>query len=188
MNQDWDWKLRETVERLKSSYEHLGRKTGAPFLAVVYPPEAEAAVQKEWRALQGALGAAYDLRYVDALAVVAAAVSDLGVENVLDALNNPMPGANPEAELGNLWVQAVAQAVRAQGAACCAPRPVVVVENLAALYPAASPRDLMQALWDTTDEQYDGPILLFIPGRLSEARVYEFLNQPREFMYRGDLL
>ena len=38
---DWEWKLREAVERLRTRYEHIGRKTGAPFLAIVYPPEVE---------------------------------------------------------------------------------------------------------------------------------------------------
>ena len=41
---DWQWKLREAVDTIKARYDQIGRKTGAPFLAVVYPPEAEAAV------------------------------------------------------------------------------------------------------------------------------------------------
>ena len=35
---DWEWKIREAVERIKTRYDHIGRKTGAPFLALVYPP------------------------------------------------------------------------------------------------------------------------------------------------------
>ena len=48
---DWSWKLREALERVKTRYDHIGRKTGDSFLAVIYPPEAEAAVLKEWKTL-----------------------------------------------------------------------------------------------------------------------------------------
>ena len=29
---DWGWKLREATERVRTRYEHIGRKTGAAFL------------------------------------------------------------------------------------------------------------------------------------------------------------
>jgi hypothetical protein len=48
---DWGWKLREAVERLKTQYDHIGRKTGARFLGIVYPLEAEAAALKEWHTI-----------------------------------------------------------------------------------------------------------------------------------------
>ena len=32
------------------------------------------------------------------------------------------------------------------------------------------------------------PVVVFIPGRLLEQRVYLFLNVKEEFMYRGDIL
>ena len=53
---DWRWKIGEAIERLRSRYEFVGRKTGAPFLAVVYPPELELAVLKEWRTQCATLG------------------------------------------------------------------------------------------------------------------------------------
>jgi hypothetical protein len=31
------------------------------------------------------------------------------------------------------------------------------------------------------------PVIVFIPGRLLEQRVYLFMNTKEEFMYRGDL-
>ena len=52
-SQDWQWKIGEAVERVRTRYEFIGRKTGAPFLAVVYPPEAETAFLKEWHAQRG---------------------------------------------------------------------------------------------------------------------------------------
>ena len=35
-----------TLYNLSDCYEHIGRKTGAPFLAIVYPPEAERSVSR----------------------------------------------------------------------------------------------------------------------------------------------
>jgi hypothetical protein len=62
------------------------------------------------------------------------------------------------------------------------------LERLAALYPASSPRAVMQALWDSSQAELNGPVVLLIPGVLVEARVYYFVGQVEEFMYRGDIL
>jgi hypothetical protein len=186
---DWAWKLREAVETLKTRYDHIGRKTGAPFLAVVYPPEAEAAVLKEWHTIATSLKSEFDIRTIDVLAVTRAVIDELGGQNVVEAMANPMPGANPEAELGTMWVTAVAAKVKG-----CATEPppqgrvVIVLECLAALYPAAGPRDVMQKLWDQEQSFLAGPVMVLIPGTLIERKVYSFLNESDELMYRGDIL
>jgi len=64
---DWGWKLREAVERIKTAYAHIGRSSGAPILAILYPPEQEIAVLKEWHTLMASLQGTYDVRTVDAL-------------------------------------------------------------------------------------------------------------------------
>ena len=38
---EWHKHLCEAVGWIQTRYHHIGRKTGAPFLAVVYPPEIE---------------------------------------------------------------------------------------------------------------------------------------------------
>ena len=105
---DWGWKLREGVERLKTQYDQIGRKTGAPFLGIVYPPEAEAAVLKEWHIMATSLKPEFDIRTIDVLAVTRGVIDELGGQNVVEAMADPMPGANPEAELGTMWVTALA--------------------------------------------------------------------------------
>src|ERR1035441_36793 len=45
---DWKWKISEAVDRLRSRYDLIGRNTGAPFLALIYPPETEKAFEGEW--------------------------------------------------------------------------------------------------------------------------------------------
>lgn len=199
MNQlDWRWKIGEVIERLRTRYEFIGRKTGAPFLALVYPPAVEMTALKEWRTQAAALRPDIDVRTVDVLQVTQTVLADLGAEAVVDALRDPMPGADPQSELGQLWVDAVAAALQRVAQQRGAGKPVFCLERLAALHPAAGPRDLMRSLWDdsasvvasaaATADVCDAPIVVLIPGSLRGMRTYAFLDQKSEFMYRGDLL
>lgn len=185
---DWEWKLRESIERVRTRYEHIGRKTGAPFLAIVYPQESERSVLREWRTLAATLEPEFSIRTVDALDVTASVVNQFGARALVDSINDPMPGSDPVSELGSMWTDAVAKAVREAVATRGAGRPVIILERLAALYPASGPRAVMQALWDSDHAPLEGPVILLVPGVLVEARVYRFVGQVEEFMYRGDIL
>ena len=185
---DWRWKIGEAVERLRTRYEHIGRKTGAPFLAVVYPPEAETAVSREWDVLSANLVPAHAVHTVDLLAVTQAVTTDIGAENIVDSMRDPMPGSDPTTELGHLWVSATVEAVFSSLRDGQRNKPIVVLKRLAALYPAAGPRDVMQALWDQESVDSDAPVVVLIPGTVCGHRTYDFLNLRQEFMYRGDLL
>jgi hypothetical protein len=185
---DWSWKLREALDRVRTRYEHIGRNTGAPFLVVVYPPEAESAVLKEWQTLASTLGAEFDVRTIDVLAATSSVIDELGAVNVVEVLTNPMPGASPEAELGSMLVRALAARVKECALGRGQGKTVVVLEHLAALYPATGPRAVMQSLWDSEQEALEGPVIVLIPGTIVEARVYRFLDEREEFMYRGDIL
>jgi hypothetical protein len=185
---DWDWKLREAADRVRTRYNHIGRKTGAPFLAVVYPPEAERSVLREWRTISATLQPEYSILAIDVLKVTASVVSRFGARALVDAMNDPMPGSDPASELGSMWTSAVASAVHEAAAQKLPGRPVVVIERLAALYPASGPRALMQTLWDGEHAGLEGPVILLVPGVLVEARMYRFVGQVEEFMYRGDIL
>ena len=194
---DWRWKIGEAIERLRTRYRFIGRKTGAPFLALVYPTEAEATVLKEWHTQTAALRPEIDVHSIDVLDVTQQVLSEIGAKAIVGALADPMPGSNPQSELGRLWVNGIVDAIRtsltAPGAGHwhCAPahvKPVISLERLAAVYPAAGPRDIMQFLWDGASYLFDGPIVILIPGVLQGSRTYAFLGQKDEFMYRGDLL
>jgi hypothetical protein len=189
MTAEWDWKLREAVDRVRSRYHSIGRKTGAPFLAVVYPPDAERFVLKEWRVQAAALEPELSVRAVDVIRVTARVVEDIGIDAIVESLEGGgMPGSDPLAELARLWTSAVVDAVVEAAAQRGAERPVVVLEHLAALYPACGPRAIMQALWDTDRVKIDCPLVFLVPGDLVEARVYRFVGRMEEFMYRGDVL
>jgi len=185
---DWGWKLREAFDRLKTRYEHIGRKTGAPFLAIVYPPEAQEAVLKEWRTLAGTLADDFDMCTIDVLAVTMAVVAELGGENIVATMKDAMPGSDAQGELGVMWTDAVVAEVRRTALQPCSRRRIIVLENLAALFPAAGPRAVMQRLWDSEQSCLDGPVVVLIPGTLVEPRVYSFVNRRNEFMYRGDIM
>jgi hypothetical protein len=185
---DWEWKVREAIERLRTRYEHIGRKTGAPFLAIVYPPEVERSLLKEWHTLAATLEPEFSVRTVDVLDVTARVVQQFGAQSLVEAMKDPMPGSDPTSELGSMWTNAVAARVREAAGNSGPGRPVVVLERLAALYPASGPRAVMQALWDSDHAALEGPIVLLVPGVLAEARVYRFVGQAEEFMYRGDIL
>src|SRR5262245_31227536 len=109
---DWGWKLREAVERVRTRYEHIGRKTGAPYLAIVYPPESERSVFREWRTLTATLEPEFSIRTVDVLDVTTRIVDQFGAHALVDSMGDPMPGSDPTSELGSMWTNAVASAVR----------------------------------------------------------------------------
>ncbi|MDM8532159.1 hypothetical protein QUF63_13385 [Anaerolineales bacterium HSG25] len=186
---NWLWKLREAVERLKSRYDYIGRKTGAPFLAVVYPLEAEVAVLKEWHTLIDTLPADYTIKQFDLLATITSMMEEFGVEDIVEMLADPMPGSDPNVELGTMWVTGLVQAIGEQLISTPNSKLVISLERLAALHPVTTPHALMQALWDNEQSMaLDHPVIILIPGRIDEARVYSFLNQHQEVMYRGDIL
>ncbi|MBW3543522.1 MAG: hypothetical protein KY476_24990 [Planctomycetes bacterium] len=185
---DWRWKLHEALERIRNRYDFIGRKTGAPFLAIVYPPDRESVVLKEWHTQSAALPPDFEVRKVDVLEITQQIVGELGAENIVSSMADPMPGSDPQSELGELWVQAVADAIRTRLSQPGTARPVASLERLAALYPACGPRAVMQRLWDSAQSSLKGPVIVFIPGHVVESRTYSFVPKRDEFMYRGDLL
>jgi hypothetical protein len=185
---DWRWKIGEAIERIRTRYDYIGRKTGAPFLALVYPPEAELAVLKEWQTQTSALRPEFDVRTIDALNITQNVICSIGAENVVASLEDPMPGSNPQSELGQFWISALAEAVQTAFSTPGVGRPVASLQRLAALYPAAGPRDVMQRLWDSNQSTLDGPVIVLVPGHVVGPRTFSFVGKIDEFMYRGDLL
>jgi hypothetical protein len=122
------------------------------------------------------------------LNITSEVVRQFGAESLVEAIKNPMPGSDPTTELGTMWTNAVTAKVREAAGKPGLGRPVVVLERLAALYPSSGPRAIMQALWDSDHAAIDGPVVLLVPGVLVEARMYRFVGQVEEFMYRGDIL
>lgn len=187
---DWQWKLSEASDRIRTRYSHIGSKTGAPFLAIAYPPAAQSAVLKEWHVLTQALQPEFDIRSIDLLEVTQRALEDVGVANVAETLKQPMPGSDPLSELHELWATVIVELVHQtfEEAKTSTGRPVVSLERCAALHPVMGPSEMMRALWGRGSERPPGPVIVLIPGTVVAPRKYEFLGTRSEFMYRGDLL
>lgn len=186
--EDWKSKIGESVYRIRTRYEFIGRKSGVPFLAIVYPLSAEKAVFREWYTQTNALRPEIDVRTVDVLAITQNVLADIGVENIVDSLNDPEWGQSAREDLTRLWISAITEAVRTEMQEEGSGKPVMSLEHLSALYPISGPWDLMQSLWNDPESPLDCPIVVFIPGRLTGSRHYSFLEKADEFMYRGDLL
>jgi hypothetical protein len=190
---DWQWKIGEAIERIRSRYEYIGRKTGAPFLAIVYPPEIETIFFKEWHTQTKVLKPDIDIKTVNLLDITQNILSDIGTQNIIDSFSDPMPGSNPQSELGDLWIKSITEKIHdiilsGSGNCSASGKMVICLEKIAALYPAAGPRDIMHHLWDSGKSIPDCPVIVIIPGTLLGSRNYSFLNKKDEFMYRGDLL
>jgi hypothetical protein len=74
------------------------------------------------------------LIYLDLLEITTRCLDQLGVENIIAAQTDPMPGANPEAELANLWISEIIAAMQAKLSEHRGKPPVIVIEKTAALY------------------------------------------------------
>jgi len=140
MNEDIYWKIKEAAARIKDRYHFIGHQTGAPFLAIVFPLEAELWTMKEWRAQAGIFADQYDLICIDLLEITTRSCDQLGIENIIAALEDPMPGPDPEGELANLWIAEIVAAIKKELALHQGKPPVLVIEKTAALYPVAGPR------------------------------------------------
>lgn len=188
MTEDIAGKIKEAAARIKDRYHSIDHQTATSFLAIVFPQEAELWTMKEWRAQAAVFADRYDVLYIDLLEITTRVLERLGIENVVAAEADPMPGADPEAELASLWVAEIIQEIRARLAAHQGKPPVIVIEKTAALYPVAGPRFLLQQLWDVYSSSILCPIVIFIPGHLIGPKNYLFLNTKEEYMYRGSIL
>ena len=185
---DWRRKVQQAIERVRTRHQSIGRTSGAPFLAVVYPMDAEQAVLKEWRTQADALRPEIDVRPVDVLEVTERVMEELGSETILESFRAPMAGGNPERDLGECWIRAIIDEVISVLSRKGEGVPVVSLERLAALYPAAGPNELMNRIWNGAQSSLVGPVVILIPGTVLEQRKYSFLDRKEEFMYRGELL
>jgi hypothetical protein len=185
---DWQWKIDEAIEIIRYRYDHIGSKTGAPILAVIYEPQAEPAVLARWHDRTQVLRPEFALESLDVAEITSTALREVGADAVVELMNNPMPGSDPTAELARVWLRSITEAVRDALRNARPGRPVAVLERLAALHPVTTPRALMQTLWDDEHASLISPVVLLIPGRVIHAKNYLFLGDIEEFMYRGDML
>ncbi|MGD9938154.1 MAG: hypothetical protein AB7S61_11875 [Methanoregulaceae archaeon] len=189
MTGDWKRTIHEAIATIDTRYGAIGSTTGVPFLAIVYPPAVERGFWNELRFQLEALRPRIDARYLDLLSLTTRTIDELGLDTVIGSLEDPFTAVDARADLGRLWLDHAREEVRKLTTQTDRPgRPVIVIESIAALYPAAGPFMLMQTLWNDEEARLEAPVLVPIPGTREGPRSYRFLDRDVELMYRGDLL
>lgn len=184
---DWKWKIGEAIERIESRYSHIGSKTAAPFLSIIIDQENEINAIKEFKVQASRIEKLFSFHYINILEVTETVVEEIGATNVVEAINDPMPGDEPIRDLGELWLKAIIDVIK-ERIIDNVNKPVIVLEQLSALYPVIGPRDIMHRLWNSQDLNLRCPVVFLIPGTIKPQRTYSFLDKQDEFMYRGDLI
>ncbi|KAF5051995.1 hypothetical protein DSECCO2_413260 [anaerobic digester metagenome] len=188
MSGNWHWAIDEAMNAITTRYDAIGRTTGVPFLAIIYPPGEERGFWHELEVRLNALSPGIESRYVDLLGLTTRVIEETGIDQVVEVLEDPFLATQAESDLARLWLDAVRDEVRATGEMTGVGRPIIVIKGSAALFPVAGPFMLMQTLWNDEASRLACPILIPIPGSRSGPRSYRFLDRIDELMYRGDLL
>ena len=106
MVDDWRDKVHRAIERVTEQYDSIGKMTGIPVLGIIISPEMEENAINEWK-IQSNTIEGYRFEEINVLKVTIDEVSNLGVDHVVNMIENPMPGASPESELGNIWIKEI---------------------------------------------------------------------------------
>ena len=187
MIEDWRNKVHRAIERVADQYDKIGRMTGIPVLGVIISPDTEENAIREWKIQSSTLNG-FHFKEIDVLELTTNEVERFGVDNIVNMIEKPMPGADPESDLGNIWVKAVTDKIFEIISDWDNEHKLVIyLTRLGALHPVSTPRALVQYLIERRDS-LSIPIILFIPGSLTEPRAYKYLDLIEEFMYRGDLI
>ena len=185
--EDWRRKVHTAIERVTKQYVNIGKMTGLPVLGIIVSPDMEENAVREWR-IQSNILNGFHFEEIDVLELTTDEVERFGVDNIVNMIEKPMLGAKPESELGNIWVKAVTNKMFELISGWESENKLVIyLTRLGALHPVSTPRALVQYLIESRDS-LSIPIILFIPGSLTEPRAYKFLDLVEEFMYRGDLI
>ena len=142
---------------------------------------------REWHIQIEALAPTIEGKFVNIVDITQHVITDLGIDTVATVLSDPDNSENAKTDMGRMWIEEVKTAVREAGSSSGG-RPVITVEGITALFPAAGPFMLMQSLWNDEQASLDCPIIVPIPGIITGPRNYRFLGRFDELMYRGDLL
>lgn len=188
MNDQLDWKIKEAILKLKNNYDFIGHKTGAPFLGIVYNHSEEQWFYKEWDAQVQSIANEFVFFDIDFLKLIHNCISNLGINEAIDAINNPMRGNSPYNGLAELFIDDTIEIIKEKLSNPSNKKPILVLKKLDALFPVTTPHTLFQNLWDIHGNILKCPVVCLIPGKNSNGRSYLFLNEIQELMYRGDLL
>lgn len=188
MSRTWKDIVRDAFNDVTSRYDQIGRKTGGRTLSLIISPQAEDLAVKEWKSYLSSVRDEYVFHEVNMLELTVGETENIGLNRVVDLLENPMVGEDPYKALGLVWEDATIRKVLElckieEGGR----KPIIYMTKLSALHPATTPKNILQKLWRNIDT-ITAPVVLFLPGTEQEARTYLYLDKIKEYVYRGDII
>jgi hypothetical protein len=179
-------------KRLRSNYSSIGQSSGRPYIYFVYDPWHERLVQ---HLVKDRLRSNAQLIFhsIDILKITIESLK--GQEEMRQKLLNNRLHTDAADAIMRLWTREISRAIRAelQGTQE-GQHPVIVLYNLAALYPIGNPTSLMEFVAEQEPRNPLSntivPIVLLVPGFRppQTSRLYNFLDQERLELdfYRGE--
>ena len=107
MSGNWHWAIDEAMNAITTRYDAIGRTTGVPFLAIIYPPGEERGFWHELEVRLNALSPGIESRYVDLLGLTTRVIEETGIDQVVEVLEDPFLATQAESDLARLWLDAV---------------------------------------------------------------------------------
>jgi hypothetical protein len=187
LSRTWKDIVRDAFNDVTSRYDQIGRKTGGRTLSLVISPKAETLAVREWQSYIPSVQDRFAFQEINILDITVEETEKIGLDEVVNLLENPMIGEDPKKALGLRWENA---AIKKMITICKEEHEkklIIYVTKLSALYPATTPKNILQKLWKNID-QITVPVVLFLPGTEKEARTYLYLDKVKEYVYRGDII
>ncbi len=190
---DIEQRLEYLVKRLRTNYEAIGQSSGRPYIYFVYHPSQERYVQRIVLE-QVRSDSTITVYPIDILPYTIESLQ--GQEEMRQRLLNDLLRTESATDsILRLWTRKISSEIRTKLASTAEDeRPVVVLYNLAALYPLGNPSSLMEFVAEQEPRNPRTgsivPIVLLVPGSRppQTSRLYNFLDQERLQLdfYRGE--
>ena len=187
LSRTWKDIVRDAFNDVTSRYDQIGRKTGGRTLSLIISPQSESLAVKEWNAYLSSVQDRFVFHEINMLDITVKETEKIGLDRVVDLLENPMIGEDPNKALGLRWENA---AIKRMIEICQEKedkKVILYMTKLSALHPATTPKNILQKLWNNIDK-ITVPVVLFLPGTEQEARTYLYLDKVKEYVYRGDII
>ncbi len=179
------------LNRLSTAYDGIGHSSGRPYIYFVYPPPRERQIQ---RMVDLQMKTYADLAFF-CINILKITISSLDgqEERRQQFLNDPQRNQSQTEAILRLWARRLSSEIQQTLTGLeTGKRPVVVLQNLAALHPLGDPTSLMEFLAEQEPRNPSTgtivPIVLFVPGSRppQTSRSYLFLDQIQLDFYRGE--
>lgn len=181
-------KVHEAIHRLRNSYGMIGKKTGLPYLAIVFPPSDEYEVLREWHFQMDTFQEEFHCIPIDVVKCSQKVLNYVGIEKVRETFHDETLVQNAKRDLGVMWIREIGKEIKRGYSSDTEKKVVFSIERTGGLYPVTNPYVMMEQLWNDNSITLDHPLIVFIPGSITGSRHYNFLDRDELLMYHGDMI